>query len=309
MLNQSLLSHIKNSWILLRSIAVVSSSVTTIVSTVLPIFLYYSVAANHLFFTFLLLLFGAFLIHGVLTHTLNDFVDHQSGTDQNSPAILSGGSRVIQTGVISASNLWLFGKWLIFFLGLITIALILFGYYKIALLLAIGLWGAISYSLPPLRFSYRPFVGEWFSTFPSVLVLGLAGAWLALDSIPEWALQNAVINALFCIAWVMVHHIPDRDADRKATPVKKTSVVWAHEKFGAAFSRLPALLYFGLTGLCALWLGFDRIWAMVGMLAMVGIAIFLVIKMQIEDDHQVSAYEKIILILAMINGVWLGVFI
>ncbi|MFD1038974.1 prenyltransferase [Virgibacillus byunsanensis] len=216
---------------------------------------------------------------------------------------------MIQTGIISASSLWLLGKWLIFSLSMIVIGLLIFDYFKIALLLAIGIWGAISYSLPPFRFSYRPFIGEWLSMFPSVFVLGLAGAWLALDSIPEWALQNAIFNALFCLAWVMVHHIPDREADRMATPIKQTSVVWAEEKFGAAFSRLPALLYFALVGLCAVWLGTDRIWAMIGTLAVVGTAIFLVLRMQIDDPYQVSAYEKIILILAMINGVWLGIFI
>lgn len=308
-MNQTFLAPLKNSWILLRSIAVISSSITTIVSTMLPIFLYYSVSNNRLLLIFLLLVFGAFLIHGVLTHVLNDCVDHTSGTDQNSPAILSGGSRVIQTGVISASSLWLLGKWLIFSLGLIVIGLIIFGFYKIALLLAVGVWGAVSYSLRPLQLSYRPFIGEWLSMFPSVFILGLGGAWLTLDSIPIWALQNAMINALICMAWVMVHHIPDREADRMASPIKITSVVWSVEKFGSAFSRLPALLYFALTGLCAVWLGTDRIWAMIGTLAVAGTAIFLVLKMQVDDHDQVSAYEKIILLLAMITGVWLGIFI
>src|SRR5699024_6773628 len=114
-MNQTFLAPLKNSWILLRSIAVISSSITTIVSTMLPIFLYYSVSNIRLLLIFLLLVFGAFLIHGVLTHVLNDCVDHTSGTDQNSPAILSGGSRVIQTGVISASSLWLLGKMACFF--------------------------------------------------------------------------------------------------------------------------------------------------------------------------------------------------
>ncbi|HLS10480.1 prenyltransferase [Lentibacillus sp.] len=308
-MNQTFLAPLKNSWILLRSIAVISSSITTIVSTMLPIFLYYSVSNNRLLLIFLLLVFGAFLIHGVLTHVLNDCVDHTSGTDQNSPAILSGGSRVIQTGVISASSLWLLGKWLVFSLGLIVIGLIIFGFYKIAILLAIGIWGAVSYSLRPLQLSYRPFIGEWLSMFPSVFILGLGGAWLTLDSIPIWALQNAMINALICMAWVMVHHIPDREADRMASPIKITSVVWSVEKFGSAFSRLPALLYFALTGLCAVWLGTDRIWAMIGTLAVAGTAIFLVLKMQVDDHDQVSAYEKIILLLAMITGVWLGIFI
>jgi len=308
MYNQAL-SKLKGAWLLLRSIAVISSSVATIISTFIPLFLYYPTSVDKLISIFLLLVLGAFLIHGVLTHILNDYIDHESGTDIHSPAILSGGSRVIKTGLISSETLWRLGKGLILILSMVVIAFIIFDYYKLAILLSIGLWGSISYSLPPLRLSYRPFVGEWLSTFPSVLFLGLAGAWLTLDHIPEWALQNAVINALFCIAWVMIHHIPDRKADKQATPPKQTSVVWATDKFGSAFSRLPALFYFVLTGMCALWLGFDRLWAMIGLLAILITVISLIIKMKENDDHQVSAYEKLILMLAIVNAVWLGIFI
>ncbi|SFJ52591.1 1,4-dihydroxy-2-naphthoate octaprenyltransferase [Halobacillus dabanensis] len=303
------LSTIKTGWLLLRSVAVISSSVATIVSTMLPLYLYFPISGNQWMITFTLLVLGAFLIHGVLTHLLNDYIDDQSGTDAHSPAILSGGSRVIQTGLVSSQTMWQLGKGLIVVLLMTTIAFAFFQFYKLAILLAIGLWGAISYSLPPFRLSYRPFVGEWLATFPSVLFLGLAGAWLTFDTLPEWAVQNAAINALFCIAWVMVHHIPDRDADQQAHPIKQTSVVWAANKFGPAYSRLPALFYFGMTGLCAFWLGTERMWAAFGMVAIVITAICLIFKMDVDDHQQVSNYEKIILILAMINAVWLGIFI
>ncbi|WP_173915468.1 prenyltransferase [Halobacillus sp. Marseille-Q1614] len=308
MTNQAF-TAIKSGWLLLRSIAVVSSSGATIVSTILPLLLYYSLSASYLIGLFLLLIFASFLIHGVLTHLLNDYVDHLSGTDEHSPALLSGGSRVIQNGLITAETMWLLGKGLIISLLLTDIALLLFGYDKLAILLGIGLWGAISYSLPPLQLSYRPFIGEWLSAFPSVLFLGLAGAWLSLNEIPEWAWQNAVINALFCIAWVMVHHIPDREADKQAVPQKKTSVVWSVDKFGLACSRLPALLYFGMTGLCVIWLGIERIWAGIGLIALVTGPIFLIIKMDVTNNEQVSIYEKIILMLAIVNAFWLGIFI
>ncbi|SEA31806.1 1,4-dihydroxy-2-naphthoate octaprenyltransferase [Thalassobacillus cyri] len=308
-MNNQALAILKGGGLLLRSVAVVSSSVATIVSTVLPLYLYYPIALYRLISLFLLLTLGAFVIHGVLTHILNDYIDHQSGTDAHSPAILSGGSRVIQEGYFSSEALWRFGKSLFALLAMVVAMFVIFGYYQMAILLAIGLWGAVSYSLPPLRLSYLPLVGEWLATFPSVFFLGVAGGWLMLDPTPEWVLQNAVINALFCIAWVMIHHIPDRDADRKAVPTKKTSVVWSVERFGTAFSRLPALVYFGLTGLCALWLGLDRLWAAVGLVIMTGAAVFLIFKMDVEDHQQVSACEKAILILAMVNAVWLGIFI
>ncbi|ARI76344.1 prenyltransferase [Halobacillus mangrovi] len=303
------LSTIKGGWQLLRFIAVVSSSVATIVSTILPLYLYSDVSFTQLSYIFFLLLSGALLIHGVLTHILNDYIDDKSGTDTHSPAILSGGSRVIQTGTISSETMWKLGKGLILILSLVVIGLLIAQSFKLAILLSLGLWGAISYSLPPLLLSYRPFLGEWLSTFPSVLFLGLAGAWLALDTLPQWAWQNAIINALICIAWVMVHHIPDMEADRQATPKKLTCVVWAADTFGKAYCRLPALLYFGLTGLCVTWLGIDRIVAAGGVFATVIISMALILKMDVDDHEQVSNYEKLILMLAMGTAVWLGLFI
>ncbi|UFT98440.1 prenyltransferase [Radiobacillus kanasensis] len=309
MRSTSFITHVKVGWIMLRMIAVVASSFTTIISTVLPLYLYYSVSAEKLYSILGLLVLAAFLIHGLLTHLLNDWADHRSGTDLHSPGILSGGSGVFQSGLVEEESLWRFAKQLMFFLSLGVVALLLIGYEKLAVLLLIGLWGAVSYSLPPFQFSYRPFTGEWLSTFPSVFALGLAGAWLALDSIPEWVIQNALINGLFCISWIMVHHIPDRYADQLATPIKVTSVVWFFRKFGAKYCRLPAIIYFCLTGLCSIWLGIDRFWAMIGLCFFVGISLILVITMNIEDHEQVSSHEKVILLIAMINGIWLGVFI
>ncbi|WP_281974753.1 prenyltransferase [Halobacillus litoralis] len=303
------LTTLKGGWLLLRAVAVISSSMATIVSTILPLYLYFSISGNTLVTTFTLLVVGAIMIHGLLTHILNDYIDDQSGTDANSPAILSGGSRVIQTGLISSSTMWRLGKGLIVTLCIIVLTLLFFQYYKLAILLSIGLWGAISYSLPPLRLSYRPFVGEWLSTFPSVFFLGLAGAWLTMETVPLWAIQNATINALFCIAWVMIHHIPDREADQQASPTKRTSVVWAVNKFGSGFSRLPALIYFGMTGLCVFWLGFDRIYAALGLAVIIIATISLIVKMDIHNHQQVSNYEKMTLVFAMVNALWLGIFI
>ncbi|WP_082233210.1 prenyltransferase [Halobacillus massiliensis] len=308
MTNQAL-TAIKNGWVLLRSIAVISSSGATIVSTILPLLLYYSFSVSFIIRLFCLLLVGSILIHGILTHLLNDYTDHLSGTDYHSPAILSGGSRVIQNGLISAEMMGRLGKGLIAVLIAAVIGLFLFGFLKLAILLSIGLWGAITYSLPPLRLSYRPIIGEWLSTFPSVLFLGVAGAWLSLDTIPEWAWQNSVINALFCISWVMVHHIPDYEADKNAVPSKKTSVVWSVDRFGIAFSRLPALIYFLLTGLCVFWLGLERLWAALGVGLIIAFSIYLILKMNVESPDEVSNIEKILLLMAVINAIWVGIFI
>src|SRR5699024_601193 len=105
---------------------------------------------------------AAITFHGALTHLFNDYTDFYSGTDAHSPAILSGGSRVIQKGMIHPQNVLKLGKWLS--ISLLTIAALtaLIGRYDMAVLIVVGVWAAVSYSLPPLQLSYRPFLGEWF---------------------------------------------------------------------------------------------------------------------------------------------------
>src|SRR5690625_7024141 len=87
-------------WGILRLIAVVSSSVTAVISSLLPLLLYTSHSPVTLFYMFLFLCLGAIVVHGLLTHLFNDYADFTSGTDEYSPAILSGGSRVIQKGIM-----------------------------------------------------------------------------------------------------------------------------------------------------------------------------------------------------------------
>lgn len=300
---------VRGGWILLRSIAVISSSVATIISSLLPFVFYSSISTGYLFLLFIFLTIAAFTIHGVLTHAFNDYTDYHSGTDDYSPAILSGGSRVIQKGMIPLRTLWLLGKWLAIGLLIIAALFTVFAQYELTVLLLVGVWAAASYSLPPIRLSYRPFLGEWLSLFPSILFLGLAGPWLILGSMPLWAVQNAVINALFCLTWVMVHHIPDLEADKHAIPMKRTSVVWFAEKFGLYYARFPALIYIVTAGLGAFWLGLDRFWAASVLVITVSIAVFLVMKMDVENHQQVTFYEKLLLLLATITAVGLGLFI
>ncbi|WP_245976858.1 prenyltransferase [Oceanobacillus arenosus] len=308
MANQ-ILTVLRGGWTLLRSIAVIFSSIATIISSLLPLFIDATMTLGDLLMLFALLAIAAFIIHGILTHALNDYTDFQTGTDAHSPAILSGGSRVVQKGMISLKGLRQLGKWLTIFLLIIAVLLTLFSQYKLAILLLIGIWSATSYSLPPLRLSYHPFLGEWLSLFPAILFLGFAGPWIVLDSIPLWALQNAVINALFCMAWVMVHHIPDLEADKRAIPMKRTSVVWFVDTFGLYYARFPALIYLLVTGLWGLWIGFDRFWAAACLFLTISIGGFFVMKMNVTNYEQVTVCEKILLFLAMITAICLGIFV
>lgn len=301
---------LRNAMRLIRPIAVLCSSVAIIFSGVFPLLAYDTISVVNIVLISLVLLVGCILIHGILTHALNDYTDYLSGTDQHSPAMLSGGSRVIQEGRITPGLLYRFGLGLTGILLVLDVILLLTGQYRLAILLLVGIWGAASYSLPALRLSYYPLAGEWISTFPSALFLGLGGAWLATGSFPLWSVQNAIINALYCIAWVMVHHIPDLDADRQASPVKRTSVVWSADRWGTEYSRVPALAYMLLIALCGSWLAISgRYIAAVGIGIIVLLSIWWIWNMDVRQPASVTACEKKLLLLAIAGAVLLGIFV
>lgn len=294
---------------LLRVVAVVTSSVATVISTWLPLLIHHEFSMWRLLFLLALLILGAFLIHGALTHVFNDITDFESGTDQHSPALLSGGSRVIQSGVMSVGQLRKIALTLTVSLTALSLLLAILGQTELAILIVVGIWGAASYSLRPFRFAYVPLAGEWLSLFPSMLLLGLAAPWLMLEAIPAWGWQNAFINALWCMSWVMVHHIPDMEADRKAITVKRTSVVWSADKFGMRGARHPAILYLGLIGLFALPMMLARPVAGIMVIALVAYGIYMILKMDPADPEAVTSVEKKLLLLAMATAVGLGIFV
>ncbi|MFD1065040.1 prenyltransferase [Oceanobacillus locisalsi] len=294
---------------LLRFVAVGFSSIAAILSTVLPLLLYTDLSAGTVMIVASVLLIGAVFIHGMLTHTLNDIADYQSGTDQHSPGVLSGGSKVLKTGTMTMGMLKQLGIWMTVFLLLMAGLFAALGLIEFAVLTLVGIWGAVSYSLKPFQLAYYPFIGEWLSLFPTMLMLGIAAPWVLLGQVPVWTWQNALVNAIWCMAWVMVHHIPDRHADRKAVPLKQTSVVWAENIFGAVGAKFPAVLYFILIGLLLLWTTFTRPTGAIGAGILLMYAIYLVVKMDIDNVEKVTNAEKKLLILAFATAIWLGVFI
>jgi 1,4-dihydroxy-2-naphthoate octaprenyltransferase len=300
--------NFKSISMLLRVIAVVTSSVVTILSTWLPLVLGYNFSVPRLLLLLLLLVIGAFLIHGLLTHILNDITDYKSGTDQYSPALLSGGSRVIQSGTMSPQSLHKLGLILMAFLLGSAVLLMLFRQYELTSLIIIGMWGAVTYSNSPFRFSYIPFLGEWLSLFPSLLALGIAAPWIMMQSIPVWGWQNALINAVWCMAWVMVHHIPDINADKAATPVKRTSAVWASDYFKKGGERFPAILYLTIIIFLAGWILFSRPVGGAGAIIAAAYGIYLIMKVNVGAAEDVTAVEKKLLLLAAFTALWLGLF-
>lgn len=67
--------------------------------------------------------------------------------------------------LISPESVYKVEKWIS--TGLIMIALIMtiIKRLELSILILMGVWAAYSYSLPPFRLSYCPFLGGWLSLF------------------------------------------------------------------------------------------------------------------------------------------------
>ena len=101
------------------------------------------------------------LIQGVLAHTVNELEDWRSGTDRHaSPRVISGGSKVLVSGLLSERGLKLL--FVAAFAATTVLGLLLCvarGWVMLPFGLA-GVAGAVLYTLPPVRAAYRPFLGE-----------------------------------------------------------------------------------------------------------------------------------------------------
>ena len=166
----------------------------------------------------------AMLIHGVIAHTANDIVDWESGTDTHpSPRVLSGGSKVIGLGLLTPAQLrvmGIVGATLATAIGIVLASQQ--GWWLLIPGLA-GLVGAAVYSLPPLRGAYRPIAGEAIAVMCGWICLFGADAVQRGSASPLAALV-ALHWVLACMTMLMLHHIPDREADLAATPTKRTTV-------------------------------------------------------------------------------------
>ena len=183
-------------------------------------------------------------LHGLVSHAINDEVDWRSGTDISSPGVLSGGSKAVHLGLVSLAELpWI--AWIS------LAATILVGAYVaimtgpwVWLYLLIGIWAAIAYSLPPLRLSYRPLLGEWLCAWPALLASSSCVYYIVTGRMSTRALLAGALHGIFCLGWLMEHHISDAFADLAATPPKLTTVAYVADRWGARAIPLVPSLYF-----------------------------------------------------------------
>ena len=163
---------------------------------------------------FILALLATVLVHAA-SNVLNDVGDDSIGTDrQNAKRIYpyTGGSRFIQTGILTSSRMARLGVSLLAAAALLGVALII---EKGPVVLLFGLAGvllAIIYSLGPLRLSAIG-LGE-LAVGAAIGVLPVTGAaWLQGASIDAALLLFSLPISAWVSAILLINEVPDIEAD------------------------------------------------------------------------------------------------
>lgn len=166
------------------------------------------------------------LLQGAVAHCVNELTDWRSGTDRDpAPRVLSGGSKVVRAGLLTERELVWMGSLAAggaVVLGTVVSAergwwLLGFG--------GIGIVGAILYTLPPVAAAYVPFAGEAVAVI-CVWACALGGFAVQRGTITGSVALVGAAHAAYCVSMLMFHHALDRGPDSRATPPKRTTLVW-----------------------------------------------------------------------------------
>jgi 1,4-dihydroxy-2-naphthoate octaprenyltransferase len=190
-------------------------------ATIVPVTLGILIAASHGFFdpiAALLTIIGACFVQLGL-NTANDVFDTMSGADDANvtPTQFSGGSRVIQYGLVSLRQMATLST--VFYVLAGIIGLILLATHGSTALLVIGVVGfivSLGYTAPPLKFVYRG-LGE-IAVALGFGPLMLLGAYVVqTGGALAWEPFVASIPVALLVALILyVNEIPDRRGDARA---------------------------------------------------------------------------------------------
>lgn len=225
-------------------------------ATIVPVLLGIAVAARDGFFDFglaALTLIGAAAVH-IGLNVANDVFDALSGADEanTTPTQFSGGSRVIQRGLLSLPRM------IALSLGGYTIAIAIGLYLVIERgsteLLAIGAVGvliSVFYTAPPVRLVHRG-LGELTTAvgFGPVMVLGAYV--VQTQSLSFEAFLVSIPVAILIALVLFVNEIPDRQSDasvgKRTLPVRMSNEAVARLFLVAALSAFAVVAAGAVSG-------------------------------------------------------------
>jgi 1,4-dihydroxy-2-naphthoate octaprenyltransferase len=191
-----------------------------IIATVVPVLIANTLAAYNGFFNpflFIITLTGTILIHLGLNMS-NDYFDYKLGADNinRTPTPFSGGSRIIQYGLLTPSAVARIST-LFYLIGALIGAYLALsrGPIPILTLLAVGVLISVFYTAPPLKLSYRGLgevaVGVGFGP---VIVLG--SYYVQAQEISASAVLASIPIGILIALILYVNQIPDIPYDRAA---------------------------------------------------------------------------------------------
>ena len=229
-------------------------------ATIVPVSLGGAVAATHGAFHwgwFLLTLLGACSAHLGL-NMANDLFDDANGADAANvtPTPFSGGSRVLQYGLVSRRGMVAACAGFYVFAAAIGLWLAATRSWTILWVGVVGVILSLVYSAPPFRLVHRG-LGEPVTAVGFGPVMAL-GTYLAVAQ--EWSWEPVLASmpvAIFVALILYVNQVPDRIGD--AAVGKRTLIVrWPKQRVIGVYTAL-AVIAFGLivvnvvTGLSPVW--------------------------------------------------------
>jgi len=177
---------------------------------------------------FLLAMLGASFIHlGV--NVSNDYFDHRSGNDaaNKTPTPFSGGSRIIQDGIMSPEKVLSISA--VFLAAGALVGAYFYTVFGIPILL-IGLAGAVLgvfYTAPPFKLGYRG-LGELSTGIGFGVIVVLGSYYVQTATVTAGALLASVPIAVLVALILFINEFPDYNADKAVN--KRTLVVLLGKK-------------------------------------------------------------------------------
>ncbi len=248
-----------------------------------------------------LVLTTAALVQGYPTHIINEIFDWKSGADAHEPGgKKSGGSKVLQARLLTVADLWR-----VFALSHIALAALAYWTARVVdwkLVLSFMLPGYLSgifYTLPPFRFAYRPFLGEWLGGFAGMFFLVLGSHYAQAGGTSLAAVQVAAGIGLVYIAIMLFFHYLDYENDQLAQPVKRTTVVFLGLRRCRYYAFTCLAISVPLLALAAAQLS----WRIGLLFVLSGAAAFCHGKIDFRKEMTIISCGKIITFGALISGI------
>lgn len=257
-------------------------------ATVVPILLGAIVAFNHTgqihWINFMLTMIGGLLLHAG-ANVSNDYFDHLSSADEKNTEFVSpftGGSRVIQKGLLSPKEV-LIGSLLFLFAGsLVGIYLAFKVHIAILFIGLIGVISAFFYTAPPLFIVSRG-IGEIF-IFLNFGVLMTLGAYFVQTASFSWKPVIASFPVAFLISAILyINEFQDYKADKE---VGKNHLVVRFGRKKAAFGYVIFMLLTYMSLIIGLITNMLPPWTLLGLLTLPLAFKAIRVTLEFYDDSQ-----------------------